>query len=337
MRIDGRSVDDELICLAFEQIESHRGGTSLTYFEYGTLAALWIFKQQKVDIALLEVGLGGRLDAVNIVDADVAVITSIDIDHQDWLGESRDAIGVEKAGIARAGRPLVCGDLTPPENMLLALEHSNADIYLLGGKDFNYALQGNELALKCANSAGGQLSYRKLPVPHLPLASAVCAVQALICGHRPPSQLAVERAFRDTRLKGRFQKIRFCERDIFLDVAHNPAAALLLADKLNSIRGATVYGLFAALADKDIRGITGALLKAINYWHICDLKEVPRSAGVKALALSLKAHGVSAQTHSTVASGIVSIVGQMSEDDILIVFGSFYTVAEALLLIDAST
>jgi dihydrofolate synthase/folylpolyglutamate synthase len=344
IRVDGDSVDDELICLAFEDIEKLRGNVSLTYFEYGTLAALWIFKRQKIDIALLEVGLGGRLDAVNIVDADVAVITSIDIDHQDWLGESREAIGVEKAGVARPGRPVICGDLAPPENMLLALEHTGADVYLLGSKEFKYILRGSELDLQCVDSAGGQAIYSGLPLPQLPLGSAVCAVQALVCANRSPSQNAVVQAYRETCLAGRFQQIRFAERDIIIDVAHNPAAALLLADRLvkklaDKSGGAStgsVYGLFGVLASKDFAGMIAALLGVINYWHVCDLKDVPDSASAINLSTSLEEFGLPAEQHESVASGVLSIVENMGENDILIIFGSFYTVAQVLVLVDTT-
>lgn len=340
--IAARPVDDRLICSAFTEIEQARGDISLTYFEFATLAALLIFKQQKVDVALLEVGLGGRLDAVNIVDADVAVITSIDLDHQDWLGNDREAIGVEKAGIARQGRPLICGDSKPPATLLNCLEDLETRNFMLGTEAFNYLEGEQTLNLNCTDLTDKAVHYTDLPHPQLPFVSAVVAVQALICAGRTPTQKIVSGAFSETHLAGRFQSVRFRHRDVILDVAHNPAAAQLLADRLayrydiyaNTHAKKRVYGLFGVLADKDIEGIVAPLLAVIENWHVCDLSGVARAASAEDISSVVKKHGTSVQKHDSVASGLLSIIAEMKSEDVLIIFGSFYTVAEALELIN---
>ena len=332
--IAGQPLDDALICRAFTCIDQARGDISLTYFEFGTLAALWAFSQQELDVAILEVGLGGRLDAVNIVDANVAVITSIDLDHEQWLGEDRQTIGVEKAGIARAGKPLVCGDTNVPAAVLVNLADVGADVYLLGTDDFRCQYRDGEIDLICSDLTGKQVAYKALPLPLLPTESAVCAVQALVCAGRAPSREAVCRAFVETHLPGRFQHARFRDGDIILDVAHNPAAARLLADKLRLTPRKHLYALFGVLADKDIAQIIAPLLPVIDRWHVCELAGTPRAASAEHISALLDNNGVSAQCHSSVSDGLLSVIGQMGDNDLLVIFGSFYTVAGALQLLD---
>jgi dihydrofolate synthase / folylpolyglutamate synthase len=331
--VAGKMVRDEEICAAFNAIERKLEDASLTYFEYATLAAFWIFKQRKVDIALLEVGLGGRLDAVNIVDADVAIITSVDLDHQEWLGEDRNSIGVEKAGIARPGRPLVCGDPEPPTAMMAHLERLGSNIRVLGSEQFNYRVQGEQFYFSCADLAGQSVCFNGLGIPVLSTASALCAVQALVCLGLTPTLQTVRRAFAEATLPGRFQRIQYRARDFILDVAHNPAAARRLAEQLISVTRASVYGLIGVLGDKDIAGMIIPLLPVIDHWHVCDLKNVPRAASASRVAAILRENGVSAGLHDDVSHGILGIIGQMDKGDILVVFGSFYTVSGALRLL----
>lgn len=341
IRVNARPVEDQFICAAFAEIEAARGDISLTYFEFGTLAALWIFKQHAVDIALLEVGLGGRLDAVNIVDADVAVVTSIDLDHQDWLGNDRESIGVEKAGIARRNRPLVCGDVDPPRSLLTYVEDLHAQSFMLGTEVFYYSEEGQMLSLVCTNNSAEVFNYPLLPKPQLPRDSALCAVQALVCLGRAPSQEAAHRAFAETSLAGRFQRAYFGRRRVILDVAHNPAAARLLAEKLSdyvkTARINNVYGLFGALADKDIDGMIEPLLSEIDSWHVCELNATARAANARDIATKLEAFEVSPNIYGSVAKGWLSVVGQMSDNDVLVVFGSFYMVSEGLQLLNGQT
>ena len=333
IRVSTRPVDDALICEAFDRIEQFRGDISLTYFEFSTLAALWIFKEQAVEFILLEVGLGGRLDAVNIIDADVAVITSIDLDHQDWLGDDRESIGIEKAGIARTGKPLVCGDPMPPKTLLDSLNKMNADSIMLGSKNFNYTLHGQSLDLVCTGSEQ-VVSYEDLPLPILPLGSALSAVQALVSIGRTPSQPAVCQAFTQTTLKGRFQCSRLMGRDVILDVAHNPAAAHLLAKKLAAGNYGRIHGLFAVMADKDVKAIVTPLAAVIDHWHLCALPTVARAAKIEDISTVLNHEGLKAQIHDGVEEGLLSCLRQMTEGDVAVVFGSFHTVAQALALID---
>lgn len=348
IRINAKPVDDQLICAAFAEIEVARCDISLTYFEFGTLAALWVFKQQAVDIALLEVGLGGRLDAVNIVNADVAVVTSIDLDHQDWLGNDRESIGVEKVGIARRGRPLVCGDIDPPRSLLAYLKGINAQSFMLGTEAFCCSDElcseevrsqdAQTLDLVCTDTNDQIVNYRGLPRPQLPRDSALCAVQALVCLGRAPSQETVGRAFTETSLPGRFQQAHFGHHPVILDVAHNPAAACLLAEKLDEYLKTTntnkVYGLFGALADKDIDGMISPLLSDIDSWHVCELEAAARAASAKDIAAKLEAFNLSPHIYGSVEKGWLSVVEQMSDNDVLVVFGSFYMVSEGLQLLD---
>lgn len=343
IRVNAKPVEDEFICAAFAEIEVARGSISLTYFEFGTLAALLIFKQQEVDIALLEVGLGGRLDAVNIVDADVAVVTSIDLDHQDWLGSDRESIGVEKAGIARRNRPLICGDTDPPRSLLNYVKELGAQSFMLGTKAFCWSeelrLQDVQtLNLVCTDTNGRVFNYRGLPTPLLPRDSALCAVQALVCLGRAPSQEVVYQAFAETTLAGRFQQARFGRQRVIFDVAHNPAAACLLAEKLGEYLRTTtvakVYGLFGALADKDISGMVAPLLSQIDAWHVCDLEAIPRAASARDIAAELKVFDLSPEIYASVAKGWLSVVEKMGDNDLLVVFGSFHMVSEGLQLLN---
>ena len=180
IRIDAENSNDADICRAFVAIEQARGDISLTYFEFSALAALWLFAETELDIIVLEVGLGGRLDAVNIIDPDVAVITSIDLDHQQWLGESRSAIGLEKAGVARSGVPLICADADPPDELLAALDSLGADLILLGQEGFTRHVKQHLLTLVATGCDGQVSTFTDLPIPQVPLTSAVCAVQALL-------------------------------------------------------------------------------------------------------------------------------------------------------------
>ncbi len=340
--IAGEPVGDQDICAAFAHIERARGSISLTYFEFGTLAALWVFKHQVLDVVLLEVGLGGRLDAVNIVDADVAVVTSIDLDHQEWLGDDRESIGVEKVAIARAGRPLVCADAELPAGVLASIKSINPREYMLGSEAFNISENGQALHLTCTDLSGRKVTYVDLPQPQLPRASALSAVQALVCAGRPPSPELVHKTFVETGLSGRFQTVRFGHHDVILDVAHNPAATQLLANKINSRthkdgRGEghrKIHGLFGVLADKDIGGMIKPLLSVIDVWYLCDMRNVSRAVSSEDVARRFCTYEISVRTHASVALGLKSAIEKMADQDVLLIFGSFHIVSEALHLMD---
>lgn len=341
VRIDGIPVADAVLCAAFAQIEVARGATRLTYFETGTLAALMILAQAGVDVALLEVGMGGRLDAVNIVAPDVAVITSVALDHQEWLGADRDAIGIEKAGIARAGVPLVCGDPEPPAAMLTTLAQIGARVIALGSPGFCVDRRDGGLDLMGTDPGEKPVHYRGLPLPGLPLASAACAVQALICLGMTPEPAAVAHAWADTGLAGRFQEFAREGRRVVLDVAHNPQAAALLAARLRDGRSpeAAVHAVVGVLADKDIAGILAPLVPEIDHWYCSALPGVGRGASASCLvgllynAAADQGQSSVCSSHPNPAAAFATALAASRPGDLVLVFGSFHTVAPVLAVL----
>ncbi|WP_091385934.1 bifunctional tetrahydrofolate synthase/dihydrofolate synthase [Microbulbifer marinus] len=327
VRIDGSEVDDADLIQAFEAVEAARGQTSLTYFEFTTLAALWLFRRAGVAYALLEVGLGGRLDAVNLVDADLAIITSVAIDHEAWLGSDREVIGREKAGILRPGSPFICADPQPPLSVVSAAASLGAPSYFIG-RDFT---------VDC--SADGE-SYRfgdltvAIPPVSLPRPSIVAAITALAVLEALPPR-GVDEVLADIRLAGRCQQIRWRERSLLLDVGHNPAAAEYLARWLdaNPVTGQT-HALVAVMADKDLPGLFTPLREQVDSWHPALLPDNPRAADCAALLGGLKDAGVLAdkvdERCPTVVDGLERLLVTAGPQDRLLVFGSFFTVAEVL-------
>lgn len=342
VRIDGQPVDDETLCAAFAAIDRARGDISLSYFEFGTLAALLVFEQAELDFALLEVGLGGRLDAVNIVTSDLAIISSIAIDHQSWLGDSREQIAPEKAAIARSGRPVVCGEEDMPATLLPALKDIGARPYLLGSDEFCYCVDAEILTLNCSDSDGQLLTYDNLPLPEVPLPSALCAVQALLLLGESISGELLRRVFRETNLLGRLQALVCRGRNVIVDVAHNPASAQYLAKALQKrlkMEGpGEVHALFAVMADKDVAGIVAPLSERIKYWHVAALPGVGRAAEPGNLAAVIRGcvlSDVVLQTYPSVQKAMLVALAQMTPEDTLLGFGSFFTVAEMLRFIQA--
>lgn len=351
IRIDAENSSDADICRAFVAIEQARGDISLTYFEFSALAALWLFAETELDIIVLEVGLGGRLDAVNIIDPDVAVITSIDLDHQQWLGDNRSVIALEKAGIARSGVPLICADPNPPDELLVALDTLGADLILLGQEGFTRHVKQHFLTLVATGRDGQVSTFTHLPIPQVPLTSAVCAVQALLAlgqgavGVSMPDILSagvVKQVFAETRIAGRFQRSCFRERQLILDVAHNPAAATLLAKRLAALGASRVHCVFGVLADKDITGIITPLLPLVSRWHVCELPDVPRAAAAGEVAALVYNYAQSVEDAGLALSdsmircydnpeqALGGAVETSVPGDMIVVFGSFYTVAAVL-------
>lgn len=336
VRIDGQPVDDHVLCQAFAEIETARGAISLSYFEFGTLAALLIFTRAGLDVALLEVGLGGRLDAVNIVDADVGIITSIALDHESWLGDSREQIAVEKAGIARANKPLVCAESDMPTTLLPQLKTLGARPYLLGGSEFCYRCEGEKITLHGTDNSGGCHTFSNLSLPHVPLPSALCAVQALLLLGESMTEQMLEQVFSTTQLPGRLQRLRLNNKNIILDVAHNPAAAQLLAQNLAAHKNGTIHALFAVMADKDITGIVSPLCHLVSHWHIAELPNLSRAAKPVDVVNSMKnckPAGVECHVYSDVGAAMVGALQQMQAEDTLLGFGSFFTVADILAFV----
>lgn len=332
VRIDNREVDDAALCAAFAAVETARGTQSLSYFEFGTLAAVWLFARAEVDVAVLEVGLGGRLDAVNAFDPECAIVTSVDIDHTDYLGDTREKIGFEKAGIFRAGRPAICGDGQPPHSLLQHAADIGADLRVVGGA-FS--------AVPAANSwhYSGQHEYRDLPRPAMmgdyQLNNAACAIAALEALHEqlPVTEAAIRQGLLTACAAGRFQVLPG-RPEVVLDVAHNPHAARALAANLQARPGnGKTLALWAMLADKDIDGVVQAMQPEVDEWLLASL-DVPRGATAQVLHDALRRMGVSAPIicSDNVTEGWRLACERARENDRICVFGSFYTVAQVLQL-----
>ncbi|HRH80199.1 MAG TPA: bifunctional tetrahydrofolate synthase/dihydrofolate synthase [Thiobacillaceae bacterium] len=333
VRIAGREVQDADLVTAFEAVEAARGDTSLTYFEFGTLAAVWLFQRQPVDVAVLEVGLGGRLDAVNAFDADCAVVTAIDLDHQEYLGHTREAIGREKAGILRAGRPAVCSDPNPPESLLRHAADIGAQLLRLGAE---IRIRAQDAAWECRLP---EQVFAALPRPAMPgafqLHNAAGAIAALhsLRERLPVPVAAMRRGLAEARQPGRAQLMTGAPR-ILLDVAHNPQAARALAANLTDLppTGRRI-AVLAMLADKDVAGVVRAMGEGIHQWHVAGLAG-PRGMTDEALRARLREAGVEAEAHADVAAALHAACAKAEPTDIICCFGSFYTVAEALRALD---
>ena len=335
--LNGLAVDDERLCQAFTAIELARGNISLTYFEFGTLAALWIFAEAKVEVAVLEVGLGGRLDATNLWDAEVAIITAIGIDHVDWLGHNRELIGREKAGIARQAKPLVCGDPNPPHSISQVAQEQGAKLIQLG-RDFTVEQLNAEQFSVCLQPAsfGTALTY-VLPLPRLQgqvqLHNAACAVVALrfLAEQLPRVDLAaLQQGLLEVRIAGRLQKLQN-EPAVWIDVAHNPHAAENLANwiKNNPIEGKT-FTIFSILADKDIAGVIRPLQDKVDEWHIFPL-DSPRAASLSMLQSAFASANVNNfQVYPDIYHAWKTLSRQVASIDRVVIFGSFLVVSKAL-------
>lgn len=333
VRIGGVPVGDDLLCRAFDRVDSALGEDTLSYFEFGTLAALWVFRELAPDVMILEVGLGGRLDAVNAVDPDVAVVTSVGLDHQEWLGNDREQIGTEKAGIFRTGRPAVCGEQAPPASVRAVAERIGAR-WLCAGEHFGYSRGA------AAWSWHGPDGHRRddLPLPALAggiqldnAAAALAAVDQLM-PRLPVSGEALDEGLRRVRLAGRFQLLR-SNPDVILDVAHNPAGAEALAATLaeHPVAGRTL-AVFAMMADKDMEGIVTALEPRVSRWFPCGLPDVPRACKVEVLCAHLRARcEAPVSCHATAAEAFAAACSEAGPGDRVLVFGSFYTVAAVMV------
>ncbi|MEJ2362131.1 MAG: bifunctional tetrahydrofolate synthase/dihydrofolate synthase [Gammaproteobacteria bacterium] len=330
IRIDGEPVTDADLCEAFEQVDRAREQTSLTYFEFGTLAALAIFQQHALDVIILEVGLGGRLDAVNIIDADVAIITSIDLDHTQWLGNDRAAIAREKAGILRANHIGIVADPVPPATLVDYATSIQSRLLCLG-RDFDFHADGPGWSWHA-----GEQHRVGLPIPALSgvhqLRNAAAAIMAIdsLQTRLPVSQAHLRSGLLSVRLSGRFQLMSGSIRQVF-DVAHNPAAASQLAATLRQAQfGGAVHAVFSALADKDIAGLVVPLCELVRHWHIAPLQDVGRGADLASMtgALSKSCVAASVSTYTDVQQAYTQAVDEACPGDTVLVYGSFYTVAQ---------
>lgn len=321
--INGQPVSEAAMCEAFAAIDAAREEISLTYFEFGTLAAFWLFDRNRVDICVLEVGLGGRLDAVNVLDADVAVITSIDIDHQDWLGSDRETIGWEKAGIMRPARPVVCADPSPPQSIIQHAQKLGAELVQIE-QDFSIKTERGTVFYA---SGGVQVPLANV---HLPLPSVAAAIKAVSLLAGPPDVEIVRDVVAQTHLPGRRQWLPVGEHSVLLDVAHNPAATELLARCIRAHAGARVHYVFAVMADKDIDAILNHLQGERGPWYLAQLQNVSRAASPRMLADKLVARGWQVAAIAPVADCLRQALDAAAQGDLVVVFGSFFTVSEAL-------
>lgn len=329
--VAGEPVDDTALCDAFARVEACRGDISLTYFEFGTLAALEVFRARGIDIAVLEVGMGGRLDAVNGVDPDVAVVTSIGIDHTAWLGPDRETIAVEKAGIFRAQRPAVCSDADPPAAIAAAAARVGADLKQLG-RDFHIEREPHGWTLRQPDKARAGLPYPVLRGDHQlnNAAGALVALDAI--GDRfPLAQAALRAGLLGARVQGRFQ-VWPGQPVVILDVAHNPAAAAALARALtqHKLSGRT-HAVFGMLLDKDIVAVVDAIASCIDRWYLTSLSG-PRAASADQLQAALTQAGVSqpVERFAEPAAAFAAARRAAAPADRIVVFGSFYTVGGIL-------
>ncbi|RYY74790.1 MAG: bifunctional tetrahydrofolate synthase/dihydrofolate synthase [Gammaproteobacteria bacterium] len=337
IQINGKPVEEEIICAAFEEIFSAAAEISLTYFEYGTLAALVIFKQQNVDFMVLEVGLGGRLDAVNIIDADVAVITSIAIDHQEWLGDNREVIGREKAGILRKQQLFVCADTHPPQTILDIAEALNTKSYFIG-RDFSFHQQASVWEWQGKNAQEKVVSLPGMRAPHLPLPSLAAAIQVLQLFNIELSAQRIEATLLNIHLAGRFQKVVYKGREFILDVAHNPAATEYLSKRLKAdpVTGRT-FAIVAMMSDKDRVASLANLTPLVDQWLLLDLKNVPRAATIAALTQDLLSLDAEVSCYGAINLLIETATSESQSQDRILVFGSFFTVAAALDYLQAES
>jgi dihydrofolate synthase/folylpolyglutamate synthase len=327
VRVGMREVDDAALVEAFEHVEAARGEVALTYFEFGTLAALDVFQRGALDVAVLEVGLGGRLDAVNAFDADCSVVTTIDLDHMEYLGPTRESIGFEKAGIFRAGRPAVCADEDPPRSLLDHAAAIGAQLRLIG-RDFGCRAGPHDWHYWSARGRRSGLPHPALRGAYqITNASAAIAALEALQARLAVDMGAVRRGLIEVCLPGRFQVLPG-RPQVILDVGHNPQAARVLADNLGAMpRAGRTLAVFGMLADKDFEVVAAAMLSAVDRWFVCSLSG-PRGASAEQLRAAIVRLRADAEIESCAdpAAAFARAREAARDDDRILVFGSFYTV-----------
>ncbi len=331
IRLGLRCVQDHQLCASFEKINEARGDISLSFFEFATLTALNIFHEEKIDVAILEVGLGGRLDATNIIDCDLAFVTSIGLDHTEWLGDTRELIGHEKSGIFRSNTPAICGDPVPPDSVAESARSLGANLFQLN-IDFQY-----QVARSSWSFTSEEYQLYGLPLPNLSgavqIQNAACVLMGLrsIDKDLPVSLDAIETGLREVTLEGRFQRIvKDCE--IILDVAHNFDSAKVLADNLMALpKPKNTIAVFAVLNDKDVRGIISLLKTHIDQWFISEVNS-HRRMKIDQIEQALKENSskINVSKFESVEDAYVQAQAIAQEGDRIIVFGSIFTVSEVL-------
>lgn len=342
IRLNGENVSDDSICDAFSEIEQARAEVSLSYFEFATLAALLIYFRAEPDFILLEVGLGGRLDAVNMVDPDMALITSISLDHQDWLGSDLEGIGFEKAGIMRPGVATVFADDWMPDSIANRAKELASPLYRLG-RDFDYHREHDPISSefrfssRLALAGEGEPAFSFEAPVQLHRGSVAACLQVLQLFHIELEPEQISKALQDSQLPGRFERRIHCESgcQLILDVAHNPAAAQLLDQRLENLMSShpqqgRIIAVLAVLDDKDIEGIVVSLQSRVDIWYIAQIED-QRGLSVNDAMERLKRAfpGLSFEPFETVEKACLAACGNADSNDWVVVAGSFHTVAIA--------
>lgn len=334
LRFNGEVIADDCLCSAFAAVEQARGDITLTYFEMGTLAALWAFEQKPLDVVVLEVGLGGRLDAVNIVDADCAIVTNVDLDHMEFLGDTRELIGHEKAGIYRQHQIAICGDVEPPASLLAYAESLGVALNRFG---IDYQIEVTDAQAAHYRDVHGELDIGALRLfgryQWNNAANVIFAVRALQA-KLPVTEERLLQALTGTEVTGRFQYWRYAP-DVILDVAHNPHAARALRDNLQRLGadGSKVIAVFSMLSDKDIASVVDILHEAIDEWHVAPIQH-PRAASIDYLqsCISQNVPSDNIYVYADLPAALQAGYKKAAKNDKIIVFGSFFTVAAILEL-----
>ncbi len=332
VRVAHSVVSDSDLVRAFAVVEQARVRVDvlLTYFEFATLAALWLFVEAQVDVAILEVGLGGRLDAVNVFEPDCAMVMSVALDHMDYLGTTREKIGFEKAGIFRAGKPAIYADTDPPQSLLAHAASVGAQL-LVRGRDFDVAQAANQWRYQGPGGARHALPWPALRGAYQLANAAACIAALDTLRERLPVTLNdIRSGLLTVENPGRFQVLPG-QPTVILDVAHNPHAAQALADSLKSMpRGGRTLAVFAMLADKDIDGVIAILKPLVSHWFVATISG-PRGTSAETLAQRLAAAGITAITHCDQVAIALRLAREVAQvDDKILVFGSFFTVSEAM-------
>jgi dihydrofolate synthase/folylpolyglutamate synthase len=345
-RIGGDMASDEVLIENFEAVEAARGDVSLTYFEFTTLAIMRLMSRAGLDVVILEVGLGGRLDAVNVVDADVAIVTNIDIDHTEYLGDTREKIGFEKAGIFRTGRTAICSDPVPPQSLIDHAREIGADLWLFG-RDFNYSADKQQWSYGGRTMRRNSLGYPALRGANQLLnACAVLAALEALRDRLPVSAQEARNGLVMVELPGRFQVLPG-RPTVILDVAHNPHAAATLAQNLDNMGfHRYTFAVFGSMHDKDIDGVIAQMKDRVDHWNVTDLP-LPRAATADQLKERLLASGIapstepgaekSIQAFSSPAEAFADAMSRAGENDRIAVFGSFFTVAGVMAARNAAS
>ncbi len=334
IKIDGVAVSDQLICASFERIEAVRANVSLSYFEFGTLAALDIFSRANVDIQLLEVGLGGRLDAVNLIDADATIITTISIDHTAWLGETREAIGYEKAGILRTNIAAIISDLNPPQSLIDYAHKIQAPLLLID-HGFNYQKTPPYWTWQYSNTQLKTLPYLPLKGEHqYRNASAVLTAVQTLQDKIPVTEQAIRQGLSAVNLPGRFQLIQ-SRPPVLLDVSHNLQAAQALIEYLQTeFRHTPIHAIFTMMNDKNLSGVIKLMQPYIKHWYISPLDN-PRTSKISDIEKAFKhcqIDQLSTSFNDFLATYHAAKTGALADSGLVLIFGSFFLVSEYLTL-----